>query len=76
MRFGEEITMRSHDYFKKLSETPATEKKVDPTLLDAKIQKYLASGKTVTEVPRGVSGAVLSPMGICRNTLTKTGKKR
>ena len=69
MRFGEE-KMRSHDYFRKISETSAAqaEKKIDAAILAARVQKYLATpGKTITLVPRGMSGVVLSPMGICRN---------
>ena len=69
MKFDEGYTMRSKDYFRKLAETPTRiEKKADPAILAEKVQRYLATpGKTITEVPRGMSGAVLSPMGICRN---------
>jgi len=54
------------DYFRKLSESQAQPRKADPTILEAKIQKYLAAGKTITTIPRGASGVVLAPMGIKR----------
>ena len=54
-------------YFRKLSETTTQPKKADPAILAAKVAKYLAAGKTITEVPRGASGMTLAPMGICRN---------
>jgi len=57
------------DYFRKLSEAPqAQPKKADPAILEAKIAKYLAAGKTITTIPRGASGATLVPMGIKRTT--------
>lgn len=59
--------MHNKDYFRKLSETTTQPKKADPAILEAKIQKYLAAGKTITTIPRGASGMTLSPMGICRN---------
>ena len=52
------------EYFQKLSETATQPKKADPTILAEKVQKYLAAGKTITVVPRGVTGVVLAPMGI------------
>lgn len=56
------------DYFRKLCEAPAAQpKKEDPAILAEKVQKYLAAGKTITIVPAGVSGVIVSPMGICRN---------
>ena len=61
-------------YFRKLSETTTQPKKADPAILAAKVAKYLAAGKTITEVPRGASGMTLSPMGICR-TGTKGAEK-
>lgn len=68
MKFDEGYTVHSKDYFRKLSETATHAKKADPAILEAKIAKYLATpGKTITAIPRGMSGAVLSPMGICRN---------
>ena len=68
MKFDEEYTMHNKDYFRKLSETATQPKKEDPAILADKIAKFLATpGKTITEVPRGASGMVLSPMGICRN---------
>jgi ribosomal protein L18E len=54
------------DYFKQLSEPAAQPKKADPAILAEKVQKYLAAGKTITVVPRGVTGVVLAPMGIKR----------
>lgn len=54
------------DYFIKLSETATHAKKADPAILEAKIAKYLAAGKTITVVARGVSGVILAPMGIKR----------
>ena len=70
MKFDEEYTMHNKNYFRKLSETTAHAKKADPAILADKIAKYLATpGKTITEVPRGMSGAILSPMGICRNSI-------
>ena len=55
------------DYFRKLSEAPqAQPKKADPAILEAKIAKYLAAGKTITTIPRGASGRILAPMGIKR----------
>ena len=54
------------DYFKQLSEPAAQPKEADPAILEAKIAKYLAAGNTITEVPRGASGATLVPMGIKR----------
>ena len=54
------------DYFRKLSESQAQPRKADPTILEAKVQKYLAAGKTITVVPRGASGVTLAPMGIKR----------
>jgi len=67
MKFDEGYTVHSKDYFRKLSETATHAKKADPAILEAKIAKYLAAGKTITAIPRGMSGAVLSPMGICRS---------
>ena len=55
-------------YFKQLSESQAQPRKADPAILQAKIQKYLAAGNAITEVPPGVSGATLAPMGIKRAT--------
>ena len=55
------------DYFRKLSEEPATQpKKADPAILAEKVAKYLAAGKTITTIPRGASGVILAPMGIKR----------
>ena len=59
--------MHNKDYFRKLSETTTQPKKEDPAILAAKVAKYLAAGKKITEVPRGATGMVLFPMGICRN---------
>ena len=57
------------DYFRKLSEAPQTQpKKADSAILAAKVAKYLAAGNTITEVPRGASGATLAPMGIKKAT--------
>lgn len=67
MKFDEGYTMHSKDYFRKLSETATHAKKADPAILEAKIAKYLAAGKTITAIPRGASGMTLSPMGICRS---------
>lgn len=68
MKFDEGYTMHNKDYFRKLSETATHAKKEDPAILAEKIQRYLATpGKTITAIPRGMSGAVLSPMGICRS---------
>ena len=55
------------DYFKQLSESQVQPKRADPAILAAKIQKYLAAGNAITEVPPGVSGATLAPMGIKRS---------
>jgi len=55
------------DYFKRLAEAQAQPKKEDPAILAEKVQKYLAAGGVITIVPGGVSGVILSPMGICRN---------
>ena len=52
------------DYYKRLSEPATQPKKADPAILEAKVQKYLAAGKTITVVPRGASGVILAPMGI------------
>ena len=54
------------DYYKQLLEPTTQPKKADPAILEAKIQKYLAAGKTITTIPRGASGVVLAPMGIKR----------
>lgn len=54
------------EYFKQLSEPAAQPKKADPAILAEKVRKYLASGKTITEIPRGASGVILAPMGIKR----------
>ena len=54
------------EYFKQLSEPAAQPKKADPAILEAKIAKYLAAGKTITTIPRGASGVILAPMGIKR----------
>ena len=54
------------DYFKQLSEPAAQPKKADPAILAEKVRKFLAAGNTITEVPRGASGATLVPMGIKR----------
>lgn len=54
------------DYFKQLSEQATQPKKADPAILEAKIAKYLAAGKTITTIPRGASGVILAPMGIKR----------
>jgi len=62
------------DYFRKLSESQAQPRKADPTILEAKVQKYLAAGKTITVVPRGASGVILAPMGIKKATF-KGAKK-
>ena len=51
------------EYFKRLSESQAQPKKEDPAILAEKVQKYLAAGKTVTIVPAGVSGVIVSPIG-------------
>ena len=68
MKFNEGYTMHNKDYFRQLAEAPQTQpKKADPAILEAKIAKYLAAGKTITTIPRGASGMTLSPMGICRN---------
>ena len=67
MKFDEGYTVHSKDYFRKLSETATHAKKADPAILEAKIAKYLAAGKKITAIPRGMSGAILSPMGICRS---------
>lgn len=56
------------EYFRKLSETATHAKKADPAILAAKVAKFLAAGNTITEVPRGASGATLAPMGIKRTT--------
>jgi len=56
------------EYFQKLSETATQPKKTDPAILAEKVQKYLASGKTITVVARGVSGVILAPMGIKKAT--------
>ena len=56
------------EYFQKLSETATQPRKADPAILEAKIQKYLAAGNTITEVPRGASGVTLAPMGIKKAT--------
>jgi len=62
------------DYFKRLAESQAQPKKADPAILAEKVQKYLAAGKTITVVPRGVTGVVLAPMGIKKATF-KGAKK-
>jgi len=62
------------DYYKQLSEPATQPKKADPTILAEKVQKYLAAGKTITVVPRGVTGVVLAPMGIKKATF-KGAKK-
>ena len=62
------------DYFKQLSEPATQPKKADPAILAEKVQKYLASGKTITVVPRGASGVILAPMGI-KPTAFKGAKK-
>jgi hypothetical protein len=68
MKFDEDYTMHSKDYFRKLSETTTQTKKADPAILADKIARFLATpGKKITEVARGASGMTLSPMGICRN---------
>ena len=59
------------DYFKRLSESQVQPKKADPAILEAKIAKYLASGKTITTIPRGASGMTLAPMGIKRTGAQK-----
>ena len=51
------------DYFRKLAENETRLKKEDPAILAEKVQKYLAAGKTITIVPAGVSGVIVSPMG-------------
>ena len=66
MKFDEGYTVHSKDYFKKLTEPAAQPKKADPAILEAKIAKYLAAGKTITTIPRGASGVILAPMGIKR----------
>ena len=66
MKFDEGYTVHSKDYFRKLSETATHAKKADPAILEAKIAKYLAAGKTITTIPRGASGVILAPMGIKR----------
>jgi hypothetical protein len=55
------------DYFRKLSEMQIQPKRPDPTILAAKVAKYLASGKKITVVPAGSSGIILAPMGIKRS---------
>jgi hypothetical protein len=55
------------DYFRKLSETATQPRKANPTILAGKIANYLASGKTITTIPRGASGMTLAPMGIKRS---------
>lgn len=74
MRFGEE-DMRSQDYFRRLAETPRTEEKKNLDNLEEQIEKFFAAGKTVTQVPVGASRAVLSPMGICSNSVRKRAQK-
>ena len=55
------------DYFRKLSESQTQPRKADPAILEAKVQKFLATpGKTITTIPRGASGVILAPMGIKR----------
>ena len=68
MKFNEDYTVHSKDYFRKLSETTTQQKKADPSILADKIKNFLNTpGKKITEVARGASGMTLSPMGICRN---------
>ena len=57
------------DYFRKLSESQTQPKRADPAILEAKVQKFLATpGKTITTIPRGASGVTLAPMGIKKAT--------
>ena len=68
IKFDQDYTMHSKDYFRKLSETTTQPKKPDPAILAEKVRKFLSTpGKKITEVERGSSGMTLSPMGICRN---------